>query len=148
MDLSQFIVGVFERCEFKEDGCIIWTGVMNSKPFYKRVNVQKFIWELFNEEVYKLENTCDNEKCINIDHFEGFDKFESTERILQKGTTIDPETGCHNWSKSCDSRGYGRIIYDGVDITYCVFSNNYFEASVEKSLNSNFSEYSFGLMPV
>jgi len=122
MDLSQFIVGVFERCEFKEDGCIIWTGVMNSKPFYKRVNVQKFIWELFNEEVYKLENTCDNEKCINIDHFEGFDKFESTERILQKGTTIDPETGCHNWSKSCDSRGYGRIIYDGVEIRCTLFS--------------------------
>ena len=119
-DISKMIVRIFERCDFQEDGCMMWTGFCDrSSPVCYGVTIKNYLWKLFNEinGKFNIKNTCGKDKCINIDHMFVLDKWKSVELRLSEGTVIYEETGCHLWTKKTDDDGYGTMSFGRSSIT-------------------------------
>ena len=49
MDTLHFFDGIYERSDFKENGCIIWTGAQQRGfPRYNNMNIRNYIWKFYN----------------------------------------------------------------------------------------------------
>lgn len=118
-----------EKCIKSKNGCLIWNGSMNDgvcRLYYHgdQINIKKALWDFKYSDnkmdsKHKLTNTCENKRCVNIDHIrkESFKQMidkqklwremrKHGERIKKTEATKKLGIGCLEWTKS-NLKGYG-----------------------------------------